>query len=1021
MFADAEILIVEDSPTQATELEFLLEDAGCKVIVARNGNEALDILESTLPTIIVSDVVMPEMDGYELCQKIKADDRTKNIPIILVTALADPRDVIRGLTAGADNFIVKPYSEKYLISRIQYFLINSELRSHERMHMGFEVLLDGERHFITSNRQQILDLLISTYEQGVRLNQELREQHDALARSNSLLNALYNFTSQLSSAQSQHEVLQSAVDELMKFPRAEAVWIDLNSMNASSDSVRVSRGVFNEAMEYHASIPLMLDGEPMGSLNILQKGSDHWPSDALDALHAIGRQLAITLGRARLFEGLEDLVNDRTEALYQSQEKMRVRNRAVEASSNAIVITNNEKGQPIAYVNPAFEEATGYSNKDVHGQSFSVLLGPDSSSESLEKLRSAIRDQKETTAELLCYRKDASTFWCEITVAPVFNEDNEVTHHVGIMRDITENKRYQEQLEHQSNFDSLTGLANRNLLNDRLKQAMAAAKRDNEKFTVVFFDLDNFKVINDSLGHNNGDEVLKIVGSRLSKFIDEADTAARIGGDDFAVILTDGEFEEHYARVEKLREQLSKPIKIGDDDIEATFSFGLCLYPDDSQNANELMRHADTAMYQAKRQGRNQICLFKQEMNEAVQRRMQLEQAIRKGLRNNEFHVYYQPQKSLQTGRLSGLEALVRWIHDDTVVSPDEFIPLAEQSGVIVDLDLHVVDSVAKVLSEMQAIEKGATVAVNVSSNTFMHPDFVKRFNSILKKNKVAPELIKIELTESILINDADDALARMNELAANGSQFSIDDFGTGYSSLGYLKNYPFSQLKIDKSFTNDVLKDPDSAALVRSMISMGHNLGISVIAEGVETEDHVRFLQVAGCDEIQGYYLSKPIAEQDTIDALAQWNEPLDVASYSDKKDKILILDTAGDNCNELTTELGSEGYEITCVNTAKKAKKLIKNIKYDVLVKQVDNSSCLELLADVRSVNPDVVCIALAESAESLEYVHDALSQGLLNRYLKKPVAPNELKIQVEQALRLQVLRRENRELRKRLKRGG
>src|SRR5690554_2052494 len=269
MKMDAHILVVEDSPTQAAELQYLLESNQCEVTLARNGHEALRALEQFRPTLVLSDIVMPEMDGYTLCRNIKQKKQWADIPVILVTALADPRDVIRGLTSGADNFIVKPFSEKYLLSRIQYFLINHELRSHERMHLGFEVLLDGERHFITSSRQQILDLLISTYEQGIRLNSELREKHDELARSNSLLHNLYAFASQMTSTQTIDEVVEQALGALIKFNAIESVWIALQQPQSPKDFNEVARlGKSDFPKKYAAEVPLILDGEPLGYLYI---------------------------------------------------------------------------------------------------------------------------------------------------------------------------------------------------------------------------------------------------------------------------------------------------------------------------------------------------------------------------------------------------------------------------------------------------------------------------------------------------------------------------------------------------------------------------------------------------------------------------------------------------------------------------------------------------------------------------------------------------------------------------------
>ncbi|HLD65897.1 MAG TPA: response regulator, partial [Pseudomonas sp.] len=338
MHIDTDILIVEDSPTQAAELQYLLENAGCQVRLARNGLEALSAVAERHPTVIISDIVMPEMDGYELCRRLKGDEQTRMIPVILVTSLADARDVVHGLASGADNFIVKPYDEKYLMSRIRYFLVNLEFRSRERVQMGVEVVLEGERHFITAGRQQILDLLISTYEQGVRLNHELQLKHDELAKSNSLLNCLFHFTSGLTDAKSERNVIDAALKRLLEFPEALGAWLLMGNAEDALESVQVvgARGRGSDFVierlavcakrcpcrhawisdgltepsniagcpalaqhggeQVHASIPLVLGAETIGMLNVVKVGAQAWSAETLNALASIGRQLAMALG-----------------------------------------------------------------------------------------------------------------------------------------------------------------------------------------------------------------------------------------------------------------------------------------------------------------------------------------------------------------------------------------------------------------------------------------------------------------------------------------------------------------------------------------------------------------------------------------------------------------------------------------------------------------------------------------------------------------------------------------------------
>ncbi|MDR7122693.1 EAL domain-containing protein [Rheinheimera soli] len=1186
MFNEANVLIVEDSATQAAELQFLLEQSGCTVWVAKNGIEALEILQHRTPTVIVSDIVMPKMDGYQLCHKIKQSDKTKQIPVILVTALADPRDVVHGLACGADNFIVKPYEERYLLSRIRYFLVNHELRAHERVQMGFEVLLEGERHFITASRQQILDLLISTYEQGVRINHELRTKHDELARSNSLLHSLFHFTTGITGQQKEKELIDEALQRVLEFPDVAATWLlmpdkdkedslmvaghsgldqlmqpltELDCINQCPCHHAIFRDKINQPADIdqcpllkqsypqrsHASIPLLIGGETIGLLNVVHDKGMAWSKDALDALASLGRQLSMALGRARLFNSMEILVEERTKALANSESmlrnvldnlpvavlvadqngkliisnqefrqiadgvviqsldqagqlqhiqqdssshcdpghwllhqtlhqqkacrnilldvktdqqniqtllssavpffnkqnqlqgaiavmqdmteqrqqdlQMRIRTRAIEASINAVIITDNEaEDQPIVYVNPAFEQMTGYTSAEVLGKNCRLLQSQDRHQPGLDSIRRAIRNNSKGKAELLNYRKDGSSFWNELTLAPVVNDRGHTSHFVGILRDITESKNYRQELEHQANYDNLTGLPNRNLLNDRLQQAIAYAKRHDQQFTLAFLDIDHFKVINDSLGHTAGDELLQQIAERMKRQIRDTDTIARLGGDEFVILLTDNcPLSIHVRRLEKLKQQLIRPVVIEQQEIVISFSTGICRYPMDGDTSVTLLRNADTAMYEAKHQGRNRICMFKPEMNTIVQQRLQMEQAIRQGLFSKEFLVYYQPQADLSTGRLCGLEALVRWYHKEQMISPLAFISLAEQSGLITELDFYVFNTVCSQISQWKNELQGVSVAVNFSALSFMDAQFVPRIRTILEQYQVEPDWLKIEMTESILMHDADESLLKMQELRSLGIHFSIDDFGTGYSSLAYLKRFPFGQLKIDRSFISDVYTDPDSAALVRSMISMGHNLGITVIAEGVETIEQLGFLLKAGCDEIQGYFYSLPLPAEQCFHQLQHREQAqLPPELYANGQRCLLVVDSETNILQALKRELRLENYKLLLAESAAQALDLLAKNNVDIVLTdlRLGDMTGIDFLQKVRAIYPDIIRMVLSATTE-ISGILKAINECVIYRFITKPWEPNELKLQLAEAFRLRAIQLENEQMKRQL----
>jgi diguanylate cyclase (GGDEF)-like protein/PAS domain S-box-containing protein len=1185
MYADADILVVEDSHTQATELQYMLEAVGCKVRVASNGREALEMVAVRKPTIVISDIVMPEMDGYELCRQLKSSALTQSIPIILVTALADARDVVHGLASGADNFIVKPFDEKYLMSRIRYFLVNLELRSHERVQMGVEVVLEGERHFITASRQQILDLLISTYEQGVRLNNELQAKHDELARTNSLLNCLFHFTSGLTDAKSERNVIDAALRRILEFPDAVGAWLLLADANEPHEPAHVAgaraRGpnyskhdldkcarncpcrhawvsdklsrpsnisdcpalIDKPGDSIHASIPLQMGSEIIGMLNVIQRDAQPWSEESLSALASIGRQLAMALGRARLFESMEQLVEQRTEALTKSEELLRkvldslpvgvfvtdqqgrlimsnpessliwggahpsgaegyghyrgwwaetgeritetdwsmmravqhgrvsrnevvdietfkgerktilnsavpfrdasqviqgaivviqditeqrrrdldirIRTRAVEASVNAVIITDAEHpDQPIVYANPAFERITGYAVEDVLGRNCRFLQGDERNQAGLDNIRRALVAKEEGAALLRNYRKDGSEFWNDLRVAPVVNDRGKVSHFVGILHDVTESKRYQEELEHQANHDSLTGLPNRNLLNDRIGQAIAFANRGSGQFTLAFMDVDQFKVVNDSLGHSAGDQLLIEIAARLRASVRDIDTVARLGGDEFIILVADTvQLSEQVALLEHIKDTIASPMMLDGQEVAVSCSIGFCCFPSDGRDAGTLLRNADTAMYQAKHQGRNRICAFMPAMNEQVQARLAMEQQTRHALQNQEFIVFYQPQLDLQSGRLCGFEALVRWNRGGTIVSPGEFIPLAEETGWIVDIDFYVFEMVCKQLAIWrESFSQDLSVAVNFSAISFADENFIERILSVLRNQSIPSRWIKIELTETILTSDADVVQRKMQHLCEQGVRFSIDDFGTGYSSLGYLKRFPFSQLKIDRSFITDILTEPDSASLARSMISIGHNLGIKVIAEGVEQSEQMSFLRAAGCDEMQGYFYSPPLpplACMQFLQSGAPLSLPTNILDGTERY--LLIVDGSTESHDALRRLLRLESYKLLSASDGAAALNLMAQYPVDVVLTDLSlvDMHGVEFLRKVRSIYPDAIRLALSDAAR-VGSILKAVNEGVIYRFITTPWEPEDLRNQLREAFQQRELHRENRRLR-------
>lgn len=547
-----------------------------------------------------------------------------------------------------------------------------------------------------------------------------------------------------------------------------------------------------------------------------------------------------------------------------SEESLRIWKRAIESSVNAILITDATRtGNPITYVNPAFERITGYSADEVIGTNPSFLQGKDRDQPEIEAIRLAVKESQQGRAVLRNYRKDGTLFWNELVVAPVRNENGQVDHYVGVLNDLTDYKTYEAQLEHQANHDALTGMANRNLLRDRLTQDIAYSLRNKRTLAVLFIDLDRFKYLNDGFGHSIGDALLKSVAERLDSCVRRQDTVARLGGDEFVLVLTDLAHENDVTPVlQKIMEHASKPFFVEEHELFVNYSIGVALYPRDGDSVDVLIKNADSAMYRAKEEGRNNFQYFTADMNAKAMERLLLESNLRHALERDELLLHYQPRMDLHSGEMTGAEALLRWNHPERgFLAPSSFIPVAEESGVIVQLGAWVlITACRQAMFWQEQTGKQIRIAVNLSTRQFQSHDLMETITTALESSGLEPRCLELEITESMIMQDIEKAIATLQRLKQLGVLLSVDDFGTGYSSLAYLKRFPIDALKIDKSFIHGVTSDPDDAAITKTIIAMAHEMRLGVIAEGVEKAEQLAFLNEHNCDEIQGYYYSKPI-----------------------------------------------------------------------------------------------------------------------------------------------------------------
>ena len=549
------------------------------------------------------------------------------------------------------------------------------------------------------------------------------------------------------------------------------------------------------------------------------------------------------------------------------EEDLRIAAIAFEAQEG-MVITDEHRN--ILRVNHAFTRITGYSREEALGKQTSLLKSGLHGTAYYEDMSKQLDANAYWQGEIWNRRKNGEVYPEWLTITAVKNQNGKVINYVATMLDITQRKAAEAKLEHLAYHDPLTGLANRRLLIDRLQHSLLAKSRSNLYGAILFLDLDNFKTINDSSGHGKGDMLLQVVAKRLAHSIRKGDTLARYGGDEFVLLLEELSDNIRETAIEiqmiatKILADLAAAYDLDHVEFHSSASIGITLFDKQNTSAEELLKQVEVAMYEAKSSGGNTFRFFDKDMLDIVNTRAALEADMRLGLQQEQFVLHYQPQVS-STGQVTGAEALVRWQHPQKgLVPPSDFIPLAEESGLILILGAWILKTACATLAAWQktASKQHLTLAVNVSARQFRQSDFVAQVLDNIARCNIDANKLKLELTESLLIDNIEETIDKMNQLKAKGVGFSLDDFGTGYSSLSYLKRLPLDQLKIDQSFVRDILSNNNDAVITRTIIALGQSLGLAVIAEGVETAAQRDFLQQQGCLSYQGYLYGKPSAD---------------------------------------------------------------------------------------------------------------------------------------------------------------
>jgi diguanylate cyclase (GGDEF)-like protein len=831
---EVRILVVDDSLNQAKLLEQMLTAHGYRVFISNNGNEALAHILTHRPNLVISDILMPEMDRFELCWQVRRVDAVKGLPIILLTHLNDPADVLHSLEAGADYFISKPYNSSLLLSRVSATL-QGERACYEEKNSG-EVTLDyhGQGYAIHASKALIIDLLLATYELVAEKNQKLICAQKALETLNEKLE---------SRIAEQTAELANTIGDLR---------LEIAEREVAQESVRRLNRLHCMHSETNRAVVLAKDRETL--------------------FHDFCR-IAVESGCFKLARvGLVD---------KEGGELKIAAAKGATGYLDDIKITSSDGPVCIGPTGISIRDGTYYICNDFLGASITRPWHESGRAHGIAASASiALRQEERVIGALTLYADHKDYFdqrqvelLCQMGADISFALDNMVREDRRLgaeralleesTRRLTEREQNARQIEILAHYDPITNLPNRFSLMARLSQALELAKRFVCHLAVIFIDLDRFKNINDSLGHHIGDLLLLQVARRLVGSVRSADIVARFGGDEFVVVLplVRSGLDVMHA-VSKIQQALSRNYSVEGHDLNVTPSIGISVFPHDGETVEELMKNVNLAMFHAKSEGRDNHQFFQREMNLAAQARLLLEIDLRGAIEREEFLLHYQPQIQVTDGRVVGVEALVRWQHPIRgLVSPDMFIPIAEETGLILPIGELVLKTACRQLAAW--LSEGFAplrMAVNLSARQFKHSNLPRLLTEIITETGIAPHLLELEITESVAMDNPETAILHLRRFKEMGVELAVDDFGTGYSSLSYLKLFPVNRLKIDRSFVKDIETESDDAAIAAAIIALAHSLGKEVVAEGAETEAQLTFLRHQQCDIVQGYFFSRPL-----------------------------------------------------------------------------------------------------------------------------------------------------------------
>lgn len=839
------ILIVDDTLENLKFLDSILTECGYEVRQAINGSMALMGANADPPDLILLDIRMPEMDGYEVCQKLKSIIQTRDIPVIFISALDDVVDKVKAFRSGGVDYITKPFQVEEVLARIEH-QINLKFAKTEIQQLNANL------------EQRVRDRTAQLEAANQKLELEVRERQkiqQELAKEKAHLIA----AQQVAHVGSwEYDSIGQQIrwsDETFRIfglaPKQPSSYAELMQKQIYIDDREVWEKSFRQAIRDGKSFEL--------EFRIVRSNGDiRW-------IFAKGQAiLRSDLTIAKVFGTILDITDRKLaeEALSKSEEQFRL---TFEMAPIGMAIKSLDG--KFVRVNQALCDILGYTSQELLNCAWEDITHPDDTA-SIRQLnkklcRGEIEDFKIENRYLT---KKCSVVYGILKVSLIKDSRGNALHLIGQFIDITDRKRAEERLIYDALHDSLTNLPNRVLLMEHIEQSIEIAKRHPDYlFAVLFVDLDRFKIINDSLGHVVGDRLLIAIARKLEAIVRSSDTVARLGGDEFIIFLDGIKHINNAIEVaERISQELRSPFHLADRQVFVTASIGIAFSSPDYYHGNDLLRDADIAMYRAKEKGKARYEIFNRVMYAEAIEQLQLENDLRQALAQQEFVVHYQPIVSLLTDELTGFEALVRWQHPKRgLVSPTEFIPLAEETGLIVSIGEWVLHSACQQMVAWQKKFLSAAslkLSINLSGKQLRETNFIHKIDRILAQTGLRGEVLKLELTESMLMENVEYILNTLYQLRSRKIQLSIDDFGTGYSSLSYLHRFPVNTLKIDRSFVSRIGEKGENLEIVETIVTLAHQLDLQAIAEGVETLQQLEKLKALSCQEAQGYFFSKPL-----------------------------------------------------------------------------------------------------------------------------------------------------------------